>query len=1026
MAGTSSAQTATEPEQDVDIVFNDEVVGKTHHQFMSSGWSAKSGHSEMVEIDVNKQSGLTPNVNSPNVNSPNIAPNELYTTTDLATTTTKGTDTTANTVDALASTANTSAFHKFMSLPNKLEYIALALSIFALLFSIILLSSVKGSVNSQMNEYEETYNAALNVKLHYDAVDAMDEAQTIYVGNYYGWSYAQWRGAAYRKNDADYQGGNDVQYPFADIHVRYGDTLIFKRADESMTDNLFLVPAEVYESCNFSAFADAEGVMDSSSVLWLADADDMYNANGTAQYEFPIEDWSRYTFDNDLFAQLIQADILYFTSALRWNSRWGQSCRGGLKVRVLIDRSNRTTMPIRRSSDKWRGIQKLDTVMELSASIGHISRSLMLKQFTDEQRVRSVGDSGLTNVRGHYDGDNEWDDATFTNQGSGSMHDHAQSLRVLGLGEIQAVLNGVEFETHHNDYNLEMPSLTSNEYGATQPIPFPDVPPEVLNAGSVDAQIEEMQEWFRAFKNQDKSHRNYTDYFKPVLCVLEGNWITDNDELSQPFESDLSELDASTWSDLQDKMRYFANSGRKTVDEVLGHLPSSIRNTDNNSFPIVSNWEYRFVCHPLKSDVPTARFKVVDDLAVQLYGSVLTRKELKHSRRARFALNTFINLDDIDGDTQWTNGRKKWNYRDYIMEAVVGRDGYGVNLTDELPDGTGQALHYVDDKVMNAGYYSRFYSLGGADAMGSTGHRRSWCDRNLFVAKTTQSKVSPISMAFEAVDENTSQVLYYPTISKWSYAIPMEIVYLTPLTKWNPYNINEKSDDSFNYDKTGDCSGGKDTAFDGWSSNNAYFTPSKFYESGSSNVCATGSNGNVYSVTASGHYVVFPEIGGGVGLVRQRWPIFPIHERGSSEYKELKALQEVMLPDDYDSVNRSDVVNGVDFWNGDTRDLLYGIELSLEGGDHEHNVYIPGWKVKQVWFDEDAQQWLMSSDEFVEVESEESDGHLHTLRVWMQSREENVYRIKQCRYGAVYDGGVGWSDGQCDDYHDQVNRVGSE
>ena len=27
---------------------------------------------------------------------------------------------------------------------------------------------------------------------------------------------------------------------------------------------------------------------------------------------------------------------------------------------------------------------------------------------------------------------------------------------------------------------------------------------------------------------------------------------------------------------------------------------------------------------------------------------------------------------------------------------------------------------------------------------------------------------------------------------KWSYAIPLEIVYSTPLQKWNPYNIKYK------------------------------------------------------------------------------------------------------------------------------------------------------------------------------------------------------------------------------------------
>lgn len=57
---------------------------------------------------------------------------------------------------------------------------------------------------------------------------------------------------------------------------------------------------------------------------------------------------------------------------------------------------------------------------------------------------------------------------------------HANYKQVLGMGELVAVLNGVEFRTRHNDYMLKMPSKTSTEYGVTEDIPFPPVPPEVV------------------------------------------------------------------------------------------------------------------------------------------------------------------------------------------------------------------------------------------------------------------------------------------------------------------------------------------------------------------------------------------------------------------------------------------------------------------------------------------------------------------------------------------------------------------
>ena len=121
--------------------------------------------------------------------------------------------------------------------------------------------------------------------------------------------------------------------------------------------------------------------------------------------------------------------------------------------------------------------------------------ALILAQFSTEQRVRSEGDSGMTNVRGHYDGNAAFDNGTYTNGAVAPIHDHADNI-IVGIGEIAAVLNGVEFQARHNDYNLSMPSTTSGEYGATGPI----VP-------GVEMQIMEMKEWFRAFVAERVSPR---------------------------------------------------------------------------------------------------------------------------------------------------------------------------------------------------------------------------------------------------------------------------------------------------------------------------------------------------------------------------------------------------------------------------------------------------------------------------------------------------------------------------------------
>ena len=57
------------------------------------------------------------------------------------------------------------------------------------------------------------------------------------------------------------------------------------------------------------------------------------------------------------------------------------------------------------------------------------------------------------------------------------------------MGEFIAVLNGVEFRTRHNDYRLNMPSTTSDAYHAKEEVPFPQVPPEVLQYTEVDDQV---------------------------------------------------------------------------------------------------------------------------------------------------------------------------------------------------------------------------------------------------------------------------------------------------------------------------------------------------------------------------------------------------------------------------------------------------------------------------------------------------------------------------------------------------------
>jgi len=134
------------------------------------------------------------------------------------------------------------------------------------------------------------------------------------------------------------------------------------------------------------------------------------------------------------------------------------------------------------------------------------------------------------------------------------------------MGEFIGVLNGVEFRTRHNDFTLRSASRDSDRYEATQYLEFPDVPPEVLAKTTVDEQVKEMVEWFRAFKDQNPNVRNYTKYFKPILCYLEGAWTTKNgDSIEEPFDSDRHHIDAKSWFDLQEKVNDLRQSNVSTM-----------------------------------------------------------------------------------------------------------------------------------------------------------------------------------------------------------------------------------------------------------------------------------------------------------------------------------------------------------------------------------------------------------------------------------------------------------------------------
>ena len=416
-----------------------------------------------------------------------------------------------------------------------------------------------------------------------------------------------------------------------------------------------------------------------------------------------------------------------------------------------------------------------------------------------------------------------------------------------------------------------------------------------------------MRQWFKAFKDQNTSLRDYRPYFKPVLCYLEGAWTTSTDEIEESFESNRHFLDADSWHELQEKIRFNSYTGRKDPDENLAYLPTTIMDLINGSIPVLAQWNYRILCHPLNRDVPLNSLQAQEDLASRITAR-RTRFEYERSGAARFRVK------GVDPERLLTNPYSEYSFLDLLMSEIPGKDNYPANITEDVWEGLAYPYEGENTSPLNVGYYHRAYRTEFKDAMGTNKRRRSYNDRNLFMAATTNSKVAPITVT-TCDDTHGCRNL----TERWTYAIPLEIIYMTPLSSWNPYNIEFKGLHSLPSGKAV-TAGGRNgqlniaRAYNGTNTNIFFMTPRDFFSDEEMMVDAADTSGGVKgvlnrdgelkAVQASGIRIFLPRIPG-VGVIRQRYPIMPIHGEGSTMYKELDALKDIVLhPDRYQFMYR--------------------------------------------------------------------------------------------------------------------------
>lgn len=182
---------------------------------------------------------------------------------------------------------------------------------------------------------------------------------------------------------------------------------------------------------------------------------------------------------------------------------------------------------------------------------------------------------------------------------------------------------------------------------------------------------------------------------------------------------------------------------------------------------------------------------------------------------------------------------------------IPGKDNYAGDLTDEA---FGLAAYSNNPKQKNvklkADRYHRWYEVAEKDAMGISVRHRGFADENLFMAVNTQPNVTGMDLKKCKGKGKWEKCTFMN--QKWSYAVPLEIIYMTPLSKWNPHDIEYKGDAKSVLGKTVDEGRDgeltADKAYSGTNSKKFYQTPVEFFSGEEVGAGAADTTRNVVGV----------------------------------------------------------------------------------------------------------------------------------------------------------------------------------
>ena len=484
----------------------------------------------------------------------------------------------------------------------------------------------------------------------------------------------------------------------------------------------------------------------------------------------------------------------------------------------------------------------------LQEAINLFNMQSMQLSLQKQHELSSIFGSGIEKKKLTSMGTKPYYSDSHTGESAGGIHDHPDT-DYIGIEELAVLINGIRFRTKHIDFKLQQPKSNDPTFRAVQDIPPPGVPPNVASNLPIKDQITEMKKCFKAWQDQDQTDCDYKKYFKPVLCYLEATWVVPK---------------TKGWEDEYQQVKYSMHTGYKEPNGT-DHLPKIFLGdfTDIKK-PNQAKWDYRVMCYPFRHDIPLARFEVVDDLSVRVPYK-LTLDQYRDSKKARFLIKPSESLAK-----SFRHQRYHFGYLDALMGQIPGLDNInGPTLRDDTCGKT--TLHIRTGAPLQAQKYHRWFTIEDPVTKETKQAHRGFSDNGIFMAMNTRPEVFGVDIKCICKKKPC-----YSKVQRWSYAIPFEIIYQTPLQSWDPYKL-----------------GGK------------YTIPAEFFQGGEvdrleDDTAKDFITINGKKVSASGIRTLFPNIPGVGARIRQRYPIFPISEANRREYQSTAALNDLIFkPQDY-------------------------------------------------------------------------------------------------------------------------------